>query len=163
MQRLTIEVDCDAGAIWDELHGSDLEISLKKWREKRTKDENAYFHVLVNLIARKLKNSDDSIKKMLVTTYGAVATDKAGDAISIILPDDVDPAKFYDYTKLVRTGNNGKPINQYILYKRTSELDTAEMAALIDGTIQEAQALGIDTDTPFERSRKKSIMEDFRK
>jgi hypothetical protein len=32
-------------------------------------------------------------------------------------------------------------------------MDTAEMARLIDGAVQEAKALGIETDTPAELER----------
>ena len=39
--------------------------------------------------------------------------------------------------------------------RRTRDLDSKEMARLIDGAINEAQALGIDTDTPEQIARYK--------
>ena len=40
--------------------------------------------------------------------------------------------------------------NCYLVFKETHTLDSAEMARLIDGTVQEAQSLGIETLTPAE-------------
>ena len=39
---------------------------------------------------------------------------------------------------------------KYLIYKETHTLDSAEMATLIDGTIEEAKQLGIETLTPIE-------------
>lgn len=38
--------------------------------------------------------------------------------------------------------------NRYMIMRGSHTYDTAEMAALIDGTIAEAKALGIETLTP---------------
>ena len=42
----------------------------------------------------------------------------------------------------------GKVFNKILVYKRTSELNRAEMARLIDGTIEECKELHIDYEPP---------------
>lgn len=156
-QRLTLEMDSDCRALFDQLHDEEkLTIEIKKYRKKRSLNANAYFHVLVNEIARALGESDDETKKRLVLNYGVVAKDKDGKTIGFKLPEHVDVEKIYPYAKLfdVRTDNNVK-FNCYIVYKSTHEMDTAEMAKLIDGAITEAKELGIETDTPEQLARYK--------
>ena len=156
-QRLTLEIEGDVRGLYDQLHEEEkLSIEIKKYRQKRSLNANAYFHVLVNKIARALGDGDDNVKKNLVLNYGVVAKDKDGKTIGFKLPERVDVTKIYPYAKLfdVRT-DNGVKFNCYIVYKSTHEMDTAEMAKLIDGAITEAKELGIETDTPEQLARYK--------
>ena len=50
-QRITVEVDRDYREDYERLKDAELDIEIKKHREKRSKSANAYFHVLVNKIA----------------------------------------------------------------------------------------------------------------
>ena len=47
-QRITLEVDADFREKYDALKNSDIRVEIVKYREPRSKDANAYFHVLVN-------------------------------------------------------------------------------------------------------------------
>ena len=49
-------------------------------------------------------------------------------------------AKWFDTRE-----ENGRYFDCYIIYKQTHTLDSAEMAKLIDGTVKEAEELGIET------------------
>ncbi len=153
-QRITIEIESDFREGYDALKEAELEISIKKWRQKRSKDANAYFHVLVNAIAEARGLPDDEVKRTLVVDYGTLARDDDGKIIGFKLPKNVDAGCIYPYTKLYRTiEENGKIFNCYLVYKHSSDMDTKEMARLIDGAIEVAKELGIDTDTPEERAR----------
>jgi len=153
-QRITIEVDTDFREGYEALKESDVEVSIKKWRKKRSNDANAYFHVLVNAIAEARGVSNDEIKRMLVVDYGSLARDEDGQIIGFKLPVSVDVSSIYPYTKFYKqVEENGKLFNCYLVYKHSHEMDTKEMARLIDGAVQEAKELGIDTDTPEERAR----------
>ena len=148
-QRVTIELDRDFREEFDRLHGQELDVEIKKHREKRSKDANAYFHVLVNKIAQELNEADDSVKNRLLIEYGVVAKDEDGMTIGFKLPASVDVSKIYPYTRLFdQRTENGKLFNCYLVLKPTHEMDTKEMARLIDGAIEEAKELGIETDTP---------------
>ena len=142
--------------VWDEMHEHEVNASFAKWREKRSLDANAYFHVLVNAIAMALADSPDApsdteVKRRLVLDYGAVDRDDNGDIIGAKLPASVNVLQYYPYAKPYKTVvENGREYQCYIFYKRTRTLDSKEMARLIDGAIQEAKALGIETRTPQE-------------
>lgn len=153
-QRVTIELDSDFREGFDALKEVDVEVSIKKWHPRRSKDANAYFHVLVNEIATATGASDDEIKQQLVVEYGAVAKDETGCYVGFKLPPSVNVDSIYPYTRLFKqVEENGKEYNCYLVYKRSSELDSKEMARLIDGAVWTARQFGIDTDTPEERSR----------
>lgn len=154
---ITLIVDTDYGAQFDELKDSKLDIEIKKHRKKRSANANAYFHVLVNKIAAKLGASDEETKRNLVLNYGAIATKEDGSKVGAMLPSDVNPLDFYPYVKCfdIRT-INGNEFACYLFYKHTHTLNTEEMARLIDGTISEAQELGIETATPEEVARMKA-------
>lgn len=157
-QRITIEIDTDFREGFDALKVSDVEVSVKKWRKKRSNDANSYFHVLVTPIAEARGISNDEVKRMLVVDYGTLARDEDNQIIGFKLPPGVDVSRIYPYTKLFKqVEENGKLFNCYLVYKRSSEMDTKEMARLIDGAVHEAKELGIDTDTPEERARWSSL------
>ncbi len=69
-QRITLEVDIDYREQFDELKDADVEIEIKKFRKKRSLSANAYLHVLISKIARKLGESEELVKRHLVTEYG---------------------------------------------------------------------------------------------
>ena len=77
-QRITVEVTRDFREDFDRLREADLDIEIKKHREKRSKSANAYFHVLVNKIAAERGGSEDAVKESLVVQYGALAKDDDG-------------------------------------------------------------------------------------
>lgn len=156
-QRITIEVDSDFREHFDRLRESDISIEIKKYREKRSKDANAYFHVLVNKIAEAQGLGNDEVKKSLVIEYGALARDEDGSIIVLVLPEAANIDNIYPYTKCyeVRKENN-RVYNYYMVYKHTHELDSKEMSRLIDGAIYVAKDLGIQTETPEQIAKYKN-------
>lgn len=153
-QRVTIELDSDFREGFDALREVDVEVSIKKWRAKRSNDANKYFHLLVNEIAAAKGLSDDQVKTDLVTQYGTYARDDDGMIVGFKLPASVDVSTIYPYTRMYKeVEESGKPFKCYLVYKQTRLMDTKEMAHLIDGAIQVAQELGIDTDTPEQKAR----------
>lgn len=155
-QRITIEIDRDFRANFDRLKDEVLDVTIVKHREKRSNSANAYFHVLVNEIAAETGGSDESIKKHLVLEYGAIAKDENNLRIGFKLPANVDVDTIYPYTKCFDTRTeNGMIFKCYLVYKRTRDMNTKEMARLIDGAIETARELGIETDTPEQIARYK--------
>lgn len=128
-----------------------FDIEIKKWSEKRSIQANAYFHVLVNLIANETKSSMDDTKKLLVSQYGTLARGDDGKYLAAKLPPNTDIEKIYPYFRYIGTDENG--LKSYLFYKRTSDLNKEEMNRLIQGTVDEAKALNIETLTPDELAR----------
>ena len=123
-----------------------VKCDLSVWRNKRSLDANAYFHLLVNQIARELNIKDSECKIKMNLEYGTVAVDKKGNRVVIKLPSDVDITQFYDYAKWIgEKEEKGLKLSYYMLYKQTHTLDSKEMSKLIDGVVQEAKGLGIQT------------------
>lgn len=155
-QIITLTVQADFRSRFDELKDTDLDIEITKHRMKRSKDANAYFHVLVNKIAEHQGLGNEEVKTNLVVEYGALAKDEDGSTVGFKLPASVNVTTLYRYVKCFDTRiENGKEFNCYMVYKQTHLLDSKEMARLIDGTVYEAQNLGIETDTPEQLARYK--------
>ena len=98
-QRITVEVDRDYREDYERLKDAELDIEIKKHREKRSKSANAYFHVLVNKIAAERGGSDEATKASLVVEYGALAKDADGLTVGFKLPASVDVSTIYPYVK----------------------------------------------------------------
>lgn len=149
---LNINESQKAKDMFDDLNQEEkLSISISKYKEKRSLNANAYFHLLVNKIASVTGSSDDEIKKELVVKYGTLYRDETGGVIGFKLPETVNAEKIYPYVRSFdRRIENGKAFICYLCYKRTHTLNTQEMSHLIDGTVSEAKELGIETMTPDE-------------
>ena len=156
-QRITVEVDADFRADFDHLKEFDVSVEIKRYREKRSKDANAYFHVLVNKIAEVQGLGNEEVKKSLVTEYGVLAKDAEGYTVGFKLPASVKIDSIYPYAKVFDIREeNGRVFYCYLVYKHTHEMDSKEMARLIDGAIYVAKDIGIETDTPEQLARYKA-------
>ena len=159
-QIIAIKVNGDMRNQFDALNTFDIDIEIKKHREKRSLSANAYFHVLANKIAEATGISEEEAKAQLVCSYGTYSKDGDDKTVGIKLPVSVQPETVYPYVKFIETRvENGKEFNCYLLYKQTHLMDTAEMARLIDGAIYEAKELGIETDTPEQLAKYKTLWE----
>ena len=137
---------------------TEYEISVKKIGKKRSLNANAYFHLLVGEIAEKMNIGFEQCKVNMNLEYGTIARDEQGKKIGFMLPQDVDVNTLYKYTKWFDEREiDGKIFNCYLVFKETHTLDTKEMSRLIDGTVQEAKQLGIETATPEELARMKAL------
>lgn len=115
-------------------------------RKKRSLDANAYFWVLVGKIADKLRASKDEIYFEMLKKYGQSIT------VTVRAGLDLSRAGF-NYYELFKDGiSAGKPFEAYRVFIGSSQYDTREMSVLIDGVVQEAKELGIETLTPLELS-----------
>ena len=159
-QRITVEIDRDFRADYDRLKDRELDVEIKLHREKRSKSANAYFHVLVNKIAAERGVGDEAVKKSLVCEYGALAKDEDGLTVGFKLPATVNVDTIYPYVKCFDTREEGgKLFKCYLVYKQTHLMDSKEMARLIDGAIEVARELGIETDTPEQLAKYREYWE----
>lgn len=124
-------------------------IDIKKHREKRSLNANAYCWVLIEKIAEKMKMSKDEIYKRELCDYGTIATDDDGRKIIFSLKADIDVGKYFKYYKELGYSKD-KKFKHYYVIKGSSEYDSNEMAKFIDGIVQDCQTLGIETLTPEE-------------
>lgn len=145
---VSFELD-EAPEIYDETATEELEISVKKYREKRSLNANAYFHVLVDKIAKKSGMSAVEAKNLMLERYGTMDVQIG----KIILRSDIPYLKLTEL-HLRATSEyemRGETIYRgYIAIKGSHLYDSKEMSDLIDGTVEEAKMLGIETLTPNE-------------
>lgn len=127
-------------------------IDIKKHREKRSLNANAYCWVLIEKIAEKMKMSKDEIYKRMLQDYGTIATDDDGRKVIFSLKADIDVSKYFKYFKFLGDSKDGKYKHYYVI-KGSSEYDTEEMKRFIDGIVQDCQMLGIETMTPEELAK----------
>lgn len=126
------------------------EATLKVYREKRSLTANAYFHVLCSKIAAELRTDIDAVKKRMVRMYGCVADSDDGYPITVTVPKGVNIEAYYPYVEWMY---GDATADVYMLLKQTHLMNTAEFARLIDGVVDEAKRLGIETLPPEELER----------
>lgn len=153
--RVTFEVDSI-----DEITGIEgiVKIVIKKVTYRRSLNANAYFHLLVGKIAEKLYISKQRAKNELLGRYGQrELTDKGQFIISV--RSDIDMLEREDlHCVPVGYGKvNDTEFTHWAVVRGSHTYDNFEMSALIDGTVEEAKALGIPTETPAEIERMKAL------
>ena len=74
-QRVTIELDADFREGFKKLQEVDVDVEIRKHRKTRSKNANAYFHLLVGKIAEARGLGIEEVKVMLNTDYGTYARD----------------------------------------------------------------------------------------
>lgn len=145
---LILHIDDPTGA--EDLLEKDLRLKLTQWRNIRSLNANAYFHVLVGKLAEKLNVSKPRMKNMLLFRYGQRARDKDGKLA--IIKSNADESELIEREDFhcwpIQNAEDGTPM--YVLLEHSRFFDSKEMSVLIDGTVEEAKAQGIDTLTNSE-------------
>lgn len=140
-----------AKMLCDKFKDGYVDIQVEKWSDKRSLQANAYFHVLCNKIAEATKSSMDDVKKMLVSQYGTLARGSDGKYMAVKVPKNTDIEQIYPYFRHI--GEDKEGLDMYLFFKQTHTLTKDEMNRLIQGTVDEAKALKIETLTPAEIER----------
>ena len=121
---------------------------IKPYRQKRSLNANSYAWVLINEIANRLRTSKDEVYLEMLKRYGQ------SKVISVL--SEIDISRFVKYYEEIGKGHvEGKEFTHYRCFIGSSEYDSREMAILIDGIVDEAKELGIDTlpTTAMERMK----------
>lgn len=125
----------------DSLRDIKLTIDLKKFRNKRSLNANAYAWKLIGEIADSVRAGKDEVYLKMLKRYGQ------SELVSVLSHIPVEHYFKY-YEEAGESDLNGKSFKHYRVYKGSSEFDTREMSVLIDGIVNEAKDLGIQTETP---------------
>lgn len=124
-----------------------------KEKQKRSLNANSYFHVMCDKLRQKFDPpmSMACCKNHLITSYGQIMYISDGE--QMIYKTNA-PVEFMQEQETVHalcvkiTEENGKPVYFYRIYRGSHEYDTKEMAQLIEGTVEECKAQGIETEPP---------------
>lgn len=117
------------------------DIKITKHRNKRSLDANAYYWLILGQIADAMKIDKEQLHKDYLRHYGVIT--------QAMLPVKGNGYfKYYDLDGIREINKNRFYV--YNVYKPSSEMNTKEMSHLIDGIVEEAKAIGIETMTPSE-------------
>ncbi len=134
------------------LKDNELSIEVKKYAKERSLNANAYSWKLQDEIAKAVNRSIDDVHMEMVLQYGVINTYS-------MLKESFESAKrMFDYYRVLGESEvNGKTFIHIRAGIGTHLYNSAEMARFIDGVVQEAQSLDINTKTPEEIAEIKSL------
>ena len=146
-------------AIITYLHGADLgaEWELKKKSNKRSLNQNSYYWVLLGKIADKMQISKTIMHNRMLRDYGQIQF--IGDKpVRMVIPDTDEAeerileADTYHLkpTAQVQEGTDGLMYRTYVMLRGSHDYNSEEMSILINGLVEEAKQIGIETLTPRE-------------
>lgn len=119
------------------------EYEITKAKQKRSLNANNYAWQLINQIGNALRMSKEDIYLDMLKHYGQVG------AVSVEERFTEHFKRSYKYHEsLGKSDLKGKTFEHFRFWVGSSQYNTQEMSILIDGIVQEAQALGIETMQP---------------
>ena len=136
----------DATTLFDDLFEKDLDISIKRYYDKRSLRANRYAWQLINQLAGKMRTSNEEMYIELLLKYGQVDIFE--------FSSKVDVSRYFDYWQ--ERERKGDTIT-YLVAIGSSKYNTSEMARFIDGIVSECKEQGIPTETPDEIARMVSL------
>lgn len=150
IQNITVAVLGDFREEYKKLKDVPVDVLIKKHRSLRSLDANAYAWVLISKIAQKMDPPLDKqeVYLLMLKRYGQ------GGQVSIQTSQFESVIREFDYHKVIgHSTANGREFTHADVLVGSSKYNTKEMATLIDGIVQEARDLDIDTDTPEQIAR----------
>lgn len=151
-QNVTVTVAGDFGPMYDELKDAPVEIEIKKAQKHRSMEANRYAWVLIDQIAARLHMKASEVYRNAIRDIGGVSS-------SGYMKSDAVPV-FREIWEKGHLGNQVEVLDEdedgwshIRIYHGSSTYDSAQMSALLDSLIQDAEALGIPTITPKEEER----------
>ena len=132
---------------YDRIKDARLTVKVSPYRAKRSLDANSYFHVLLTKIAGAMNISNARCKNILLARYGQPQLLPDGNVMIYKSNAPVDYMMELEdiHTVAIKADGNA---TFYRVMRGSHEYNTEEMSRLIDGTVDEAKALGIETMTP---------------
>lgn len=152
-QRVTIELDGDLRPDYEKLRETDVSVDLKKFRKKRSLDQNAYAWKLIGDLAAVLRVSPEDVYRNAIRDIGGnyEITPIRNDALESWkriwqshgigwVCEEIGASKLDGYTN-VRN------------FFGSSTYDSAQMSRLLDVIIRECKEQGVEHLTPMELAR----------
>lgn len=153
---LTFQIDNFNSEEVERLMSKDLRLRAVIWRENKTLTQNGYYWKLLELMAQELGSTKEEIHEEILRDYGTIDCDENGTPITIKQPRFQDPKRLPGHWKFMYESKDGES-NVFVQIKGVSDCNTKEMSVLLDGAIQEAKELGVETLPPKEVERLKQL------
>lgn len=137
-------------------HLEKLSIEVKPYRQRRSLDANAYCWVLIDKLAEKIGESKETVYRQYITNIG-------GNSEIVCVKNNAVERLCQGWRRnglgwsTETFDSKIEGCTNVILYYGSSVYDSAQMARLLDLIIQDCKAQGIQTETPSEIARLKSM------
>ena len=139
--------------------GEDYELTARK-KGKRSLNANNYHWLLCEKMAKALNTGKYEVHNRLMMDYGTDWRDQDGNRHFVLMKDDGKyiHAQTVHYRPTDATEDKkGILYRWFVLMLPSHLMNTKEMSDLIDGTVNEAKELGIETRTPDDIERMKAL------
>lgn len=151
---LSITTREDCRELWDNLSGTDIEVSIKKHRTKRGLTQNGLYWATLAQLAHKLDVSNAYMHNIMIRRYGQPERFE-DQVVYMFLPDTEEAenkaleAETYHLkpTSQMKTGKDGITYRAYMLMRGSSTYNTEEFSRLLDGLLSECKEMGIHVMT----------------
>ena len=156
-RKFYIQIECDEeeALIFEDNfnQGQKLNIKVTKWTKQRSLDANGYMWALLTHIAnhKEIKTSKEEMYEQMLHSYGSLVYDDDGNLSKMQIPYNEDPSKKPGHWLFNRDvtlyDKDDKPyyFKEYIEIKGSSKYNAEEMRVLLDGVIEAAKEIGIQT------------------
>ena len=137
----------------EDLEYKDLKIKVTKITNPRSLNANSYFHALCDKLRMKMGISMAHMKNILITSYGQIEYISEGQALIYKTNAPVEYIQELEeaHMKFMKQGEDGA--FWYKVYRGSHTYNSQEMSLLLEGTKQEAEAVGIEVKTPDEMAK----------
>ena len=134
--------------VWNTLRGEDVAVDVKKWRNRRSMDANAYAWVLIDRLSEALNRDKLEVYREAIRGIGGVSdvvmvSDRA--VTQLVQGWAHNGAGWFAETMPSRQPG----VTTVVLYYGSSVYDTKQMSALIDHLAQDCRVVGIDPTPPY--------------
>ena len=126
-----------------------IKFEIKEHKEKRSLNQNSYYWQLINKLSFKIRIPSEEIHIELLRKFST--------RYEILVPNKtvLRGINYYDKLSSIKKGN--AIFDTYRVYTPSHELNTIEMGLLLDGLIDECKTQGIETMTPDELAKMRSL------
>lgn len=141
--------------------GKPLQIKIEPIRKRRSVDANNYMWVLCDKIAKVIRSTKEEVYRRAIREVGVfsdVAVQRGEPLRNLITSwNGQGIGYFVEVFDSSLSDNKGEPMSRVRMYLGSHKYDTKCMSRLIDYIVEEAKELGIQTETPEQIARMKSL------
>lgn len=133
----------------EKLMNDEIAFDFDKYSPNRGLNANAYFWSLCDKIAKVLRTDKDAVHVLEIRRYGVFDQyDVVAEQVPIFKKFYIDVETKYTYTKRLFTAEGAEVVTtmaHIMAYKHSHEYSSRDFALLLNGTIEDAHDLGIET------------------
>ena len=148
-QILSLTLEDDFRSLWDTYKDKPLSVDVKIFRQKRSKNANDYLWELCTKIAENQGITKEEVYRHEIREVGVYASLTMDEKYLASFRKAWSDKGIGWFIEKADTGSVAGS-SMVFAYYGSSTYDTKEMSRLIDNTVQDCKALGIETLSPAE-------------